>query len=228
MGIGFAIPVNMIKTIYDQLRKEGHVTRGFLGIMIQDVTKELAESFGLEKTEGILVSQVQPDGAAADSGLRSGDVILEVDGKPVEPVDKFRNRIALSPAGTSLKLRVFRKGGLADLTIKVGARKGEGAAVSNRELMAELGFRVQELDASLARRLGVSTLDGVVVTEVDPRSHAAHQGLRPGGVITEVNRQPVKDLEDFQRALERSDRGRILILVEEGGYGRYVVVSREK
>jgi serine protease Do len=229
MGIGFAIPVNMIEKIYHQLQKKGEVTRGFLGVVIQNITKELARSFGLKKTQGILIAQVQPGSAGDRSGLKPGDVIYEVEGKPAPSVDKFRNHIALSAPGTRLKVKVFRKQRSKKLTLKVGSKDGQGSTLASKDLGKRLGFLVQDLDSDLARHLGIETRRGVVISWVDPDSQAARQGLRPGTVIKEVNRHSVKDLADFQKVLkEAGDVSQILLLVQVGDFGQYVVVDVKK
>ena len=230
MGIGFAIPAKMIRGIYEQLKGNGKVTRGFLGIIIQDMDEDLAKSFGVAEAKGILVSQVMADGAAAGSGLEAGDVILEVDGETVGTSDQFRNRVALTAPGKALRLKVARGKQTKTLTITVGTRDGDAAspgaaATAAEELAEKLGFTVEELDERRARRLGVPVDAGVLVTSVETGTEAAAQGLRPGVIVEEVNRQPIGSLAEFERAVGQVQEGnRVLLRVRDGDYSRYVVV----
>lgn len=236
-GIGFAIPANMAKDIYLQLKSDGKVTRGFLGIVIQDVDEDLAKSFGLKSASGILVSQVQKGAAADKGGLKVGDVIIEVDGEPAETTDRFRNRIAMLRPGTRLPLKVIRDGVRKGLVIKVGERKGDGEAaspasgedgMSSEELAERLGFRVQELDAGLAKRFGYEEEKGLLVAWVAGGSQAAERGLRPGVLIVEVNRRPVESLRDFERAVGEGRSGDgVLLRVQDGDFTRFLVLELE-
>jgi serine protease Do len=236
-GIGFAIPANMARDIYLQLKSDGKVTRGYLGIVIQDVDEALAKSFGLKSTEGILVSQVQKGGAADKGGLQVGDVILEFDGKQVDSTDTFRNRIAMTRPGSRIGLQVIREGTRKGLMIKVGERKEDGSSgaasaegedMSSEELAERLGFRVQELDGALARRFGYEGDEGLLVAWVAGGSQAAESGLRPGVLIVEVNRRPVASLADFERAVGSAKAGDgVLLRVQDGDFTRFLVLELE-
>ena len=236
-GIGFAIPANMARSIYLQLQSDGRVTRGFLGIVIQDVDEDLARSFALKTAEGILVSQVQKGAAADKGGLQVGDVIVEVDGEPAGSTDVFRNKVAMTPPGTRMGLQVIRDGRRKGLMIKVGEREEDGEAatetsaaegMSSEELAESLGFRVQELDASLAKRFGYEGEKGLLVAWVASGSQAAERGLRPGVLIVEVNRKPVADLRDFEGAVGSGKPGdTVLLLVRDGEFTRYVALELE-
>jgi len=167
MGIGFAIPINMAKKIYTQLVEKGKIDRGFLGIMIQDLNADLAGSFGIEDTDGILVAEVQKGSPAEKGGLRVGDVIVELDGEPVKNVGPFRNKIALTAPGTKVKLAVLREGRRTPLTVRLGELDQTVQAGGRGEAgPADLGFSVQDLTPELATRFGYAGESGVLINEV--------------------------------------------------------------
>jgi serine protease Do len=229
MGIGFAIPINMAKAIKDQLIQTGSVIRGYLGIIIQDLTPDLAKSFGLEDHKGILVSQVTEDSPADKAGLKQGDVILEFAGKPVEKVGPFRNLVSLKTPGSKEKITVLRDGKRETLSITIGKLPDEGlTTTAASHSMDKLGFTVQTLTPDLARRFGIQDEMGVVVTRVTPDSAAAMAGINPGTIIKEVNRKPVNDTDDFSRAIaQTAEKGTVLLLIKDGQYTRYVALRIE-
>jgi serine protease Do len=229
MGIGFAIPINMAKAIKDQLIQTGSVTRGYLGIVIQDLTPELAKSFGLKDNQGILVSQVSEDSPAAKAGLKQGDVIVEFAGKPVEKVGAFRNGVALKAPGSKEELTVLRSGKRKTFSITIGKLPdGELADAGTPHSLEKLGLTVQTLTPELARQFGFQVEKGVVVTQVTPGSEAALAGINPGAVILEVNRKPVSNTEEFKRAVAQTpEKGVVLLLIKDGQYSRYVALKTE-
>jgi len=227
MGVGFAIPVNLAKNIADQLIDSGEVTRGYLGIVIQNITPELAESFDIEEKKGILVAQVSEDSPAEKAGLKVGDLIVRYQGEKVFEVAGFRNRVALTPPGSWANLTIIRDGKRRELSVKIGnLEDGQVIASSSTEKADELGFTVQTLTPDLARQFNAKPGRGVVVTEVQANSVASMSGLRPGTVILQVNQMDVNSTVDFQRAVDksRSDK-RVLLLVSDGNMSRYVVLS---
>ena len=171
MGIGFAIPINMAQRIREQLVESGTVTRGRLGVYIQDMTPDLAESFDLKNTEGILVTQVMPDSAAEKAGLKQGDLILMMNDKKVGKVAEFRNLISFTAPGTKVKFLIQRDGKEKSLSAEIGKletdAKGQPAASSK---VSKLGLSLQELNADLAEKFGYQDQTGVLVTEVVPGS----------------------------------------------------------
>jgi serine protease Do len=226
MGVGFAIPSNLVGAVANQLIKTGEVTRGYLGILIQQLTPELAESFGLERLQGVLVAQVSEGSPAAAAGLRQGDVILAYRGEAVSNVGAFRNRVALTLPGSEVQIRVLRDGGQQTLTATIGTLAGEGLAAAGPAQGAEaLGITVQTLTPQLAEQLGAEAGQGIVVTGVDPGSVAAAAGLEPGTLILQVNREPVRDAEQFRRAMEQSPGKRALLLVRRDGAQQFLVLS---
>ncbi|MEW8064427.1 MAG: DegQ family serine endoprotease [Candidatus Thiodiazotropha sp.] len=225
MGVGFAIPINMAKGIANQLLDKGEVTRGFLGIMIQPLTPELAESFGSKYQKGILVAEVSENSPADRAGLKQGDLIFKLDGKNVGNVGDFRNRISLTSPGSKVGLEIIRNGKPKAIEVTVGELSEQSVAGSNTKTTEELGLTVQTLDKELAQSFGTNTTQGVVVTNVSPGSIAAMAGIDAGTVITQVNRNPVTSAGEFQiRINEGRSQRQVLLLVMKGGMSRFVVL----
>jgi serine protease Do len=227
MGIGFAIPINMATAISDQLIENGSVTRGYLGIVIQDLTPDLAKSFGYGDRKGIVVAQVKDGSPAADAGLQQGDVIVGLDGESVDSMGDFRNRIALTVPGKKRVVSVLRSGDRIDLSVTIGKLdKNSSQARMSPAVTEELGLEVQDLTPNLAAQLGLEGESGVLVTQVSPGSVAANAGIRRGALIQEVNRTKVADVEDYQAALgERRDDQGVLLLIKQDGVSRFVVLD---
>jgi len=227
MGVGFAIPSALAKTIANQLIETGEVVRGFLGVVIQDLTPELAESFDIDRNRGVIVSQVSEGTPAAEAGLQPGDVVVEYQGREVRNVGAFRNRVALTPPGTNAELTVIRDGDRETLDVTIGKLDdGALAATGGEESAEELGLTVQTITPDLARQFNLKAGEGVVVTEVVPGSIAARAGLQPGAVILQVDRRPVESAQAFNRAVAASrDDGQALLLVRSGNMQRYVVLN---
>lgn len=227
MGVGFAIPANLAKVIADQLIERGEVTRGFLGITIQPLTPELAESFDLEPAQGILIANVSDGSPAAKAGLRQGDVIVTYRGEPVRDVGSFRNRVSLTPPGSREQITIIRNGNREDITVTIGQLTADvGAAQESAQSAEELGLTVQTLTPELARQFKVKAGEGVVVTTVTPGSIAATAGIEPGTIIVQANRKPVRNAAEFREAVNAS-RGerRVLLLVRKGDVQQYLVLS---
>lgn len=181
MGIGFAIPINMVKAIENQLQKHGKVTRGWLGVAIQDVDENLAQSFGLEEAKGILVSEVTEGSPAEEAGLKQGDVIVKLNGKTLESVNELRNRIALIVPKTDAEFEIIREGKARNITVVIGeqpedfSRLGQGGKSS---VIEDFGLSFQELTQELADQLGYTNEQGVLIGDVEPGSVAAKPGSR--------------------------------------------------
>jgi len=230
VGVGFAIPINMAKSIIDQLVRTGKVTRGWLGVMIQDVTPEMAEKFGLKRAEGALVSQVVEGTPAAKAGLKSGDVIIEYDSHPVKNVTKLRTRVAATAPGSRVKVVVVRNGKRKTLEVKIGKLSETALASARGEAgTEELGLSVQDLTPDLAKTLGTKAKTGVVVTAVKEMGPAAEKGIKRGDVIIEVDRQPVKSAAEFHAALTKADLKKgVLLLVADRRGNRFVVLKADR
>ena len=227
VGIGFAIPVNMVKYVEEQLREDGTVTRGFLGVLIQSVTPDLRQWFGLEEGgSGILIADVTKDSPAEKAGLQRDDVILELDGQPVDDIGSFRSRIATTAPGTKVELLVQRADKRIRKTVKVGSLDADTPTVATSAgAYPKLGLTVQNLTDDIAERLGYEDMTGVVVSEVAPGSAAADAGIESGTLIQEVNRKTVKNTREFQSALDAVDADKgLLLLIHDGEYSRYVAL----
>ncbi len=227
MGIGFAIPSNLAQNIAGQLIEHGEVTRGYLGIVIQNLTAELAESFDVKPGKGILVAQVSEDSPAQKAGLRQGDVIVKFRGKQVSDVGDFRNRVALTAPGSKVELTVLRDGKEKTLEVTIGKlTKDKLVAAGPAQSAGEIGLTVQTLTTELAKQFDAKPGDGVVVTAVEPGSIAARAGIEVGSIVLQVNRKPVKSATEFQRAVKASASDkRVLLLMRKGGSQQYVALS---
>ncbi len=226
-GIGFAIPSDMVKTLMLDLLDDGQVSRGFLGVFIQDLTPELAASFDAEGIKGVLLSQIMEDGPAEKAGLEQGDIVTAIDGEAVDSASRLRLLIASKGADKKTDLTVLRGGKKKRITVALGEKESEAVAQNTSKPTSELGVRLAPVDdrARQAFRLDDRVRSGAVVVEVAPGSDAAESGLRPGDVITEVNRKAVRGPRDAMQLLS-SVRGNILLRVVRGGGAIYVVIDR--
>jgi Do/DeqQ family serine protease len=215
-GIGFAIPSKMVRSVTRQLVDDGEVERGHLGVLIQDLSPELAEAFDVpEGTTGAVVSRVQPDSPAEEAGLQQGDVIVEFDGKPVESAGSLRNRVAHTPPNETVELQIIREGDEQTLEVELGTLQGAGGgprALGKQGMLKGLVLGPVDDQAREEFELPDEIQQGIVVRDIEPGSPASQSGLRPGDVILEVNRQEVTSIEGLTRAYDQADR-RILLLV---------------
>lgn len=231
MGIGFAIPINMARYVKDQLIEKGEVVRSYLGIHIQPVTRELADSFDLDEARGILISQVVEDTGADQGGLQSGDIILQLNGKDVTSVGAFRNKVSRNAPGTTLELTVFRDGETMTMDVTTGTFPDVAGTTTGvpDDLVDKLGMTVKNLTPDLAQRFGYEGQEGVIVSQVQYGGSAALAGIQPGTLITSVNRTPVSNVSEFRRALaESTGTGRVLLHVSDNRGSRFVVLRIEQ
>ncbi len=235
MGIGFAIPTNLARDVMEDLIKDGHVTRGYLGVMIQDLTPSLAQQFDVKDgTKGALIGDVSPKGPAEKAGLKSGDVVIEFGGKKVTDSRHLKLQVARTAPGSTVPVKVLRDG--TAKTVEVTVRElpgGDMVAKAGRSGSDDEGtlngVAVADLDRDTRQQLNVpGNLGGVVVTEVAPDSAAAKVGLRPGDVIQEINRQKVKDAEQAVEMTKKTDEKKTLLRVWRDGSSRFVVVDETK
>ncbi|HUU17467.1 MAG TPA: Do family serine endopeptidase [Sedimentisphaerales bacterium] len=226
IGIGFAIPINMAKHAYEQLVESGTVERGFLGVVVMDLTSETAPFFGLEKNaKGVLIPEVTEGSAADKAGIKHNDVVLELNGKPVESRDAFRNQIAMFKPDSQIQLVVWRDGKRKPLTVKLDKRPPteEITGELSPETINELGFTVEDITDELAGRYGYKGQSGVVVKEVESGSQAEQKGIAPGALIKEVNQQKVGNTREFNDAIKKARKeGGALLLVKWGRYTIFV------
>ncbi len=229
-GIGFAIPISLAKELLPQL-ESGKVVRGWLGLSIQDVTPDLAKSFDLKDTKGVLVSGVLPNGPAQKAGLMEGDVITAFNGKPVASAHALSRMAAATAPNTKTTLDIVRKGQTMSVKVTLGTMPQETsrAGASGEETTGSWGITVQNITPDLAKQLGLKPHEkGVVITGVVPGSSAGLAGLQPRDVIKEVNRKSVANTSEFENALNKgSSSNRVLLLVKRGQGSLYVVLQRD-
>jgi serine protease Do len=228
MGIGFAIPINLVKELLPQLRGKGKVTRGYLGVLIQKVTPEIAESLGLEKPQGALVANVSKDGPADKAGVKVGDVIAEFDGKEVKDSGDLPIIVARTPVDKKVRMKVLRDKKEVVLNVAVGELKDEEVVASAPE-KGELGLTVQRLTPQMAESLGLDKTEGVVVAAVEPGSAADEAGIRRGDVIMEVDRKAIRNLDEYKKAVAAIRKGRgVLFLVRRGDSTLFLALKPQR
>ena len=225
-GIGFAVPANLAREVMDQILKNGKVVRAYLGILPQDVTPGMAKAFGEKEARGIVVGDVTPDSPAQHSGIERGDILLELNGKPVTDSNSLRMTISMMAPGSSINLKVMRNGSEHDMTVKLAEMPTETAKLNSHDgegtNTALDGVEVSSLNPQIAQQLNLPpSTTGVVVSGVDPSSKMADSGLREGDVIQEVNHQTVKNMSDFQSAVRKAGDSPLL-LVNRGGRTLYI------
>jgi serine protease Do len=227
--IGFAIPINLAKTVLPQLLASGKVSRGWLGVVIQPVTEEVAKSLELESKEGALVSDLDPTGPAAKAGVQRYDVIVGFGGKPVHEMEELPKLVASAPVGSKAELMVIRKGKERKLSVQLGELDAEPelASAEPEEKPGAYGLQVQALTPDVAEQLQIEDEAGVVVTGVEPGSAAEEAAMRRGDVILEVNQKAVESVSEFRGALANSERGAML-LVSRGGTEIIVTLKAQK
>jgi serine protease Do len=222
IGIGFAIPSNMAKTVMDQLIKSGTVRRGMLGVKVQPISPDMAVAMNLPSSQGAVVSDVDDGSPAAHAGLQQGDVITQFDGKPVSDSNQLRNMVASTQPGTTVSLQVLRHGKTENVQAKLGELKGttaaEGPSSSDDSGNGKFGMSVQPLTPDIAQQLQLPrSTKGVVVAGVDPDGIAADSGLAEGDVIEKVNGEPVSSVEQLKSALDNNSGKPSLLLVNKKG-----------
>ena len=219
-GIGFAVPVTVARNVMDQILKDGKVTRAYLGVMAQEVTPAIARAFHLSEVRGALVGDVSPNSPASRAGLQKGDVILDINGKPVNDSAQLRMNVSLMQPGTTVSVKVLREGSPREFSVRLEELPTEQARVQksgNDQDNGLDGVSVENMSAQTARELGIpSATPGVVVTDIDPSSAAAHSGLQQGDVIQEVNHRAVKNTSDFERAVHNSQDETLLLINRQG------------
>ncbi|MBZ5624029.1 MAG: DegQ family serine endoprotease [Acidobacteriia bacterium] len=230
IGIGFAIPSNMAKNVMNQLLGKGKVQRGMLGVGIQPVTGELASSLGLKEARGLAINSITSGGPAEKAGLKTGDVILQLNGKDVNDANELRNEIAANGPGTEVTLTILRDGSQQQVRARLGELTPESARAGDEQSGepaggSRLGVTVVPITPEILQQLGLRRgTEGVVVESADPDGPAAQAGIRSGDVIQEVNRQPVRSPADLRAALQRSGDRPPLLLINRGGQTAFVPV----
>lgn len=230
MGIGFAIPIDMARNIEKQLKENGKVIRGYLGIYCQDITPEMAKLLDLSNDKGIIVATVENGSPADKGGLKNQDIILEMNGETVKSYDTFRNKIANIKPDSVINLTILRDGKKQDLKVTLGERPTDGVAKAlpkkeQPKSKEALGIEVQNVTNDIARQLGYKVGEGVIVTSVDQGSPASDAGIESGDLILSVNRQNVNSDDEFEKAISNIKGNKVMLLVKHGDYSQFVVIE---
>jgi serine protease Do len=230
VGIGFSIPVNMAKRIYTELAARGKVTRGWLGVSIQPLTPELAKGFGLREAKGVLISDVVQDSPAERAGIAAGDIVTEFDKKKVDSPQDLQKAVAATAPGKGVPVKVWRDKTEKTLEIKIGETPDDSVALkSTNKSRTMLGLDVRPITPDIARQLNLRGGEGVLVFSVEDDSPAAEAGLQRGDVIREVNRQRVRNLQDYERTTKEVKEGdRVTVLLQRGQQSLYVAFTVAK
>lgn len=228
MGIGFAVPSNIAKNVMDQLISKGSVSRSFIGVELQSMDVNLAQAFGLPKTEGALVAQVLKGSPAEKANIKQGDVITKYNDVLVDSVGGLRTAIALMAPGTKIKLSILRDGKQQEITLATGdyaasMQEEKSTQESVTSLEDSLGIAISNLTPEIAQKLGLKEESGAIVTKVQPGSIAYLAGLRKGSLIISINRKKVESAAQFKREYNEADKSKpILLLVRDGASVRYI------
>jgi serine protease Do len=219
-GIGFAIPVNLAQGVIKQLKEKGSVTRGWLGVGIQDLTPELAEYYKIEEKKGVLVAQVFEGDPADKAGIKVNDIITEVDGKSVNSSRELTATIAAIPVGKNIPIKILRDGKTETVNVKI-AKRDDSELVAKREPESngELGIQIAEITPETARQFGHSeTEKGVLVIGVEPGSKADEAGVRQGDLVKEINRKPVNSVSQLRAEIKKEDKIQLLVKRPRAGF----------
>jgi len=225
VGIGFAIPINMVKDLLPQLKK-GKVVRGWLGVMIQKITPDLKEKLGLKDEKGALVADVTAGGPAEEAGIKRGDVIISFDGEDIKEMHDLPYIVASTPVEKKVTVEIIRKGKKKSFQVKTGELKEDDESPVVSEASPNLGLMVKEVTPELARNFGLSETSGLVVVQVESNSPAGEAGMKPGDIILEVDQVSMKDLAQFNRKIEKYEEGdTILFLLNRSGTTLYLTIK---
>jgi serine protease Do len=233
-GIGFAIPANLARDVMGSLVADGRVTRGYLGVMIQDITPALAKAFSLEDDKGALIGDVVPDGPADKAGLRNGDVILKFNNDEIKDSRRLKFAVASVAPGKTVPVRILRNGEVEQIEVTVrelpeDRALAQGGGQSEEDTGRLEGVAVSDLNESNRAELGLpKNVSGALITAIDPASAAAEAGLQRGDVIQEIDRQPVTDAEAAQRLSRASENEATLVRIWRQGTSRYIVVDESE
>lgn len=208
-GIGFAIPIDIANRIVNQLKNKGKVVRGWLGVLVQDITPEIAEGMKLQGVEGALVADITAGGPAQKAGIKRGDIVVGFNGRKIAKVSELTNMVAFTAPGTQVELDLLRNGNRNDVAVRLGELPEEETASKNAgDFTEKLGLTVKEINPQTASRFNVEEETGVIVTEVAPGSIAQESGFQTGDVVIEINKKSVKDINDYRKAVEALEKGK--------------------
>ncbi|MBI4640182.1 MAG: Do family serine endopeptidase [Candidatus Tectomicrobia bacterium] len=201
--VGFAIPINFVKTLLPTLKEKGEIAWGWLGVSIQNISDDLAKALDLEKAKGALLTQIMPGQPASKAGFKRGDVILNFDEKPIETARDLQKTVATTPVGKEVQVKIFREGKLETLSVVVGKTPEFTRVASETPKKKDFGFTVDELNAEKAQKFGIKEQEGIFISEVAPEGPGAAAGIRAGDFLVEVNRKEVKSISDYQQAIQK-------------------------
>jgi serine protease Do len=228
-GIGFAIPINVAKEMLAQLKSKGKVTRGWLGVVIQKITPEIAKSFGLKGSEGALVSDVMEQSPAEKAGIKRGDIIVSFNGNKIKDMDMLPRLVGGTEIGKKVKVGIIRDGQPLEVNVMIDELKEESIQASKKnEVEKDFGLVVQDITPDIAKHLNIKDKKGVIVTDVQPGSPAQNVDIRSGDIIKEINRRPVRNITDFKDAMKRGNvKEGIVLLVKRENATFYIVLREE-
>jgi serine protease Do len=223
VGIGFAIPASVVKQVVEELKSDGKVTRGYLGVQIQPVTPDIAESLGLEKAEGAIVSNLTADSPALKAGLKQGDTIVTANGDAIEDAKDLSKTVATFKPGTKVPFEVVRDGKRQTIDVEIGTMPTDSPRMAStggdsKMNLSDLGIEVTPADDG----------EGVRITDLDPKSAAAERGLKPGDVILEVGGKSVSSASDMDKALKSAKGKKVLMLVRSGDQQTFITLPRDQ
>ncbi len=228
-GIGFATPIDLAKEVLGQLSEKGKVTRGWLGVYIQRLTPDMAETLRVPGKKGALIADVTKDGPAEKAGLKSGDVIVSFDGREVNDEHDLPQIVATTKPGKKVDVRIFRDGKEMTIPVTIARMEQEEAARGGgEEATRGLGLTVEDITPDLAKRLEIENRQGVVVTSVEPGSPADDSGFQEGDVIRQINRQSVKDAAEFQAILKKTKGEKTVLFLVQRGDSRIFIPVKNK
>ncbi len=226
VGIGFAIPANMASTVIAELKTEGKVTRGYLGVYLQEITEDLKDALDLPSLNGVLISDVVENTPASRAGIKSRDVIIEFDGKPVKDMQSFRVEVAATSVNRTVPVKLIRDSKEKTLMVTIGQYPDEPSLAAAEEEDRHMGLKVIDADSPNAQRYDVQTARGVVVTQVSPGSPAQDAGIRVGDVIIAIGKKNITDVDDFERTAANLKKGEPVIFhIQRGDRKLYVAVT---
>lgn len=227
-GIGFSIPISMAEFVIEQLKDDGKVVRGWLGVYIQKLTPEIASSFGLEEDEGALVSDVEPGSPAEKAGIKRGDVIVKFDGHKIEDISDLTTLAAVTPPGTDVKIKFIHDGKTKEVTATL-VEFPDQPSEEEEEVEQNLGITVKEITPQVAEKLNLKREKGVIITDVEQGSVAEDAGLTKGDIILEIDKKPIESLKDYSSVIDQVDSGKtVLFLIERGKNTIYAAIKIEK
>ncbi|NIP39707.1 MAG: DegQ family serine endoprotease [Candidatus Dadabacteria bacterium] len=230
-GIGFAIPASLAVNVIDQLKNSGKVVRGWLGVLVQQVSPEIAEGFGLQETKGALVADVTPDGPADKAGIKRGDVITEFDNITINEMAELPKSVAVTRPGTKSRVELIRDGKIKNVTVVLGELPEQTAQKKpepkdEKDVEDDLGLAVQEITPSIQKRLGLDSTGGIIITNVTRGSPAWNAGLRKADIIIELNKKEIKDIEQYKKIMSRvNENDSLLFLVKRNQGTIYIALK---